>query len=45
MSKKVNVFLPMRAGSDRVLGKNTRAFSGINGGLCRIKIKEILIEL
>lgn len=42
MSKKVNVFLPMRAGSDRVLRKNTRAFSGVNGGLCRIKIKELL---
>lgn len=42
MSQKVNVFLPMRAGSNRVLKKNTRAFSGLSGGLCRIKIEQLL---
>ena len=39
---KVNVFLPMRAGSERVPQKNTRTFCGVNGGLCAIKIKQLL---
>jgi len=42
MKKKVNVFLPMRAGSERVPGKNTKNFAGIEGGLCRIKLEQLL---
>lgn len=42
MSEKVNVFLPMRAGSQRVPKKNTRNFADIEGGLCRIKIEQLL---
>lgn len=42
MSRSVNVFLPMRAGSERVPQKNTKVFSGIEGGLCRIKLEQLL---
>jgi len=42
MSKCVNVFLPMRAGSERVPKKNTKTFSGIEGGLCKIKLEQLL---
>ena len=42
MSAVVNVFLPMRAGSERVPKKNTKPFAGIDGGLCSIKLKQLL---
>lgn len=42
MSKIVNVFLPMRAGSERIPKKNTKSFAGIDGGLCSIKLKQLL---
>ena len=42
MNKCVNVFLPMRAGSERVPKKNTKTFSGIEGGLCKIKLEQLL---
>lgn len=42
MCQKVNVFLPMRAGSERVLRKNTRTFADIDGGLCRIKLDQLV---
>ena len=42
MYETVNVFLPMRAGSERVPEKNTRKFAGIDGGLCRIKLGQLL---
>ena len=42
MSKEINVFLPMRAGSERIPRKNTKKFSGIDGGLCSIKINQLL---
>ena len=42
MSAVVNVFLPMRAGSERVPKKNTKSFAGIDGGLCSIKLKQLL---
>ena len=42
MSEAVNVFLPMRAGSERVPKKNTRPFAEMDGGLCSIKIKQLL---
>jgi CMP-N-acetylneuraminic acid synthetase len=40
--EKVNVFLPMRAGSERVPKKNTKTFAGIDGGLCKIKLRQLL---
>tara|TARA_B100001057_G_scaffold410453_1_gene425559 strand:+ start:135 stop:896 length:762 start_codon:yes stop_codon:yes gene_type:complete len=42
MNQTVNIFLPMRAGSERVPKKNTKTFSGIEGGLCRIKLEQLL---
>ena len=42
MNQSVNVFLPMRAGSERVPKKNTKNFSGIEGGLCRIKLEQLV---
>ena len=42
MKKNVNVFLPMRAGSERIPKKNTKTFSGVKGGLCRIKLEQLI---
>ena len=42
MKQSINVFLPMRAGSERVPNKNTKTFSGVEGGLCRIKIEQLI---
>jgi len=39
---KVIAFLPMRKGSQRVKNKNIRDFAGIKGGLCYIKISQLL---
>ncbi|MFZ4863880.1 cytidylyltransferase domain-containing protein [Sphingobacterium sp. Mn56C] len=35
-------FLPTRRGSERVLDKNTRQFAGIDGGLLRLKLEQLL---
>ena len=32
----------MRAGSERVPEKNTKSFAGVEGGLCSIKLKQLL---
>lgn len=42
MKQSINVFLPMRAGSERVPNKNTKNFSGVKGGLCRIKLEQLI---
>jgi CMP-N-acetylneuraminic acid synthetase len=42
MIRTVDVFLPMRAGSQRVPNKNTKIFAGIEGGLCKIKLQQLL---
>lgn len=42
MDKSISVFLPTRKGSERVKNKNTRTFAGINGGLLRIKLEQLL---
>ena len=42
MSEEINVFLPMRAGSERVPRKNTKRFAEVDGGLCEIKLKQLL---
>lgn len=39
---KISVFLPCRAGSERVPHKNTRTFAGIEGGLLNIKLKQLI---
>ena len=42
VSNTMNVFLPMRAGSERIPKKNTKSFAGIHGGLCSLKLKQLL---
>lgn len=39
---KICAFLPCRAGSERVPHKNTRTFAGIEGGLLRIKLSQLI---
>ncbi len=39
---KISVFLPCRAGSERVPKKNTRTFAGIEGGLLKIKLTQLI---
>lgn len=39
---KFSFFLPTRKGSERVMNKNTRPFAGVNGGLVKIKIEQLL---
>jgi CMP-N-acetylneuraminic acid synthetase len=39
---KVTCFLPCRAGSERVKNKNTRKFAGIEGGLLKIKLDQLV---
>jgi len=36
-----SIFLPVRAGSQRVPGKNTRTFAGIQGGLVELKLSQL----
>lgn len=38
----VTVFLPCRAGSQRIPHKNTKRFSGVKGGLLTIKLRQLL---
>ena len=42
MNKEVSIFLPTRAGSERVANKNTRNFAGLEGGLLAIKLEQLL---
>ena len=42
MSNLVAFFLPIRKGSQRVKNKNTRTFAGIEGGLVRLKLEQLL---
>ena len=42
MKQRINVFLLMRAGSERVPNKNTKTFSGVQGGLCKIKLEQLI---
>lgn len=39
---KITAFLPCRAGSERVPKKNTRPFAGIEGGLLKIKLQQLI---
>jgi CMP-N-acetylneuraminic acid synthetase len=38
----INVFLPIRKGSERVKFKNTKTFSSIDGGLTKIKLSQLI---
>lgn len=40
--EKYGFFLPTRKGSERVKNKNTRTFAGIEGGIVRIKLEQLL---
>ncbi|NEP50561.1 MAG: acylneuraminate cytidylyltransferase family protein [Moorea sp. SIO3C2] len=40
--RPIIAFLPCRRGSERVKRKNTRPFAGIEGGLTKIKIEQLL---
>lgn len=42
MSSQIIAFLPCRAGSQRVVQKNTRPFAGIQGGLLMIKLQQLV---
>ena len=42
MNKSVSIFLPTRAGSQRVKHKNTRTFADIEGGLLYLKLNQLL---
>lgn len=42
MNKDVAFFLPTRKGSQRVLNKNTRQFSDLEGGLLELKLRQLL---
>jgi N-acylneuraminate cytidylyltransferase len=42
MNNEVSIFLPTRAGSERVGNKNTRNFAGVEGGLLAIKLEQLL---
>jgi CMP-N-acetylneuraminic acid synthetase len=38
----ISVFLPCRAGSERIPQKNTKSFAGVDGGLLKIKLNQLL---
>jgi len=40
--KKISIVVPVRKGSQRVVGKNTRDFFDIEGGLTFIKISQLV---
>lgn len=40
--EKYAFFLPTRKGSERVINKNTRTFAGIEGGILRVKLEQLL---
>lgn len=42
MNNGISVFLPTRAGSERVKNKNTRDFAGLKGGLLSLKLGQLL---
>ena len=41
INKKITVILPARAGSERVIHKNTRPFADFEGGLLELKLKQL----
>ena len=41
-NKKVTALVPMKGNNERVPNKNTKSFGGIDGGLCSIKLEQLL---
>jgi CMP-N-acetylneuraminic acid synthetase len=39
---KISVYIPTRKGSERVKNKNTRTFAGIEGGILKLKLEQVL---
>lgn len=42
MENNISFFLPTRKGSERVKNKNTRDFAGVNGGILKIKLEQLV---
>lgn len=40
--KSISFFLPTRKGSERIKNKNTRSFAGIEGGIFKLKLQQLL---
>lgn len=40
--EKYSFFLPTRKGSERVKSKNTRTFAGVEGGILRVKLQQLI---
>ena len=38
----INAFLPIRKGSQRIINKNIKKFAGIQGGLTKLKIQQLI---
>ena len=38
----ISIYLPTRSGSERVPNKNTRKFAGIEGGILKIKLEQLI---
>lgn len=41
-TEKIAFFLPTRSGSQRVINKNTKDFAGIQGGLLKVKLDQLI---
>jgi CMP-N-acetylneuraminic acid synthetase len=39
---KYRIFIPVRKGSERVKGKNTRPFAGLQGGLLKLRLEALI---
>ena len=42
LEQNISFFIPCRAGSQRIKNKNTKSFSGLEGGLIKIKLDQLL---
>ena len=42
LAQNISFFIPCRAGSQRVKNKNTKPFAGVEGGLIKIKLDQLL---
>lgn len=39
---KISILIPTRSGSERISNKNTRTFAGVEGGILRIKLEQLI---
>ena len=42
LAQNISFFIPCRAGSQRIKNKNTKSFAGVEGGLIKIKLDQLL---